>query len=93
VYRESYFRGSKAYVLANKDESQNYETIVKKLRSIPRKHHESLSFKHFSQDPRQNSGVVRGFTMGPSAGMEILMSWQSKALAKSFNLTRFMTVR
>jgi len=92
VYKESYFRGSKAYLLANKDDSQTYETIIKKLRSIPHKYHQSLDFKHFTQDPRENAGYVRGLTMGPSAGMEIIMSQQGKALSKAYNLTRFMTV-
>lgn len=65
---------------------------VKKIRSIERKYHHVLTEKTFSQDPRLNSGVVRGNRMGPSAGYQILVTTQGKALSNTFNLTRVQQV-
>jgi len=92
VFDESYWRSPKAYYLANKNPDAKDE-IVRRLRSIPRKHHSSLEICHFGQNPALNQGVVRGLTMAPSLGLQIIMSMQGKSLSKAYNLTRSMTVR
>jgi hypothetical protein len=92
VFDESYWRSPKAYYLANKNPDAKDE-IVRRLRSIPRKHHSSLEKCHFGQNPALNQGVVRGLTMAPSLGLQIIMSMQGKSLSKAYNLTRSMTVR
>lgn len=96
-------RSSKAYYLRQhpqQDDSGSSGTSsssglgkpVKKIRSIERKYHHVLTEKTFSQDPRLNSGVVRGNRMGPSAGYQILVTTQGKALSNTFNLTRVQQV-
>jgi hypothetical protein len=91
VFDESYFRSSKAYYLRKKNEEAKDE-IVRRLRSIPRKHHSALNVSHFGQDPGKNAGVVRSLAMGPTMGLQILMTVQGKSLSKAYNMTRFMTV-
>lgn len=81
-----------AYYLSNKND-QAKEDIVRRLRSIPRKHHQTLGKRLFGQDPNKNHAVVRGLQMGPTAGLQVLMAVQGKTLAKAFNLTRQMVVR
>lgn len=63
------------------------------MRSIPRKHHKALEKQLFGQDPSKNSAVVRGLQMGPTMGLEIIMSFQGRTLSKAYNLTREMIVR
>jgi hypothetical protein len=92
VFDESYFRSSKAYYLRQKNEEAKDE-IVRRLRSIPRKHHSSLDISHFGQVPGKNDGVVRSLNMAPSMSLQILMTVQGKSLSRAYNLTRFMTVR
>lgn len=91
VFDESYFRSSKAYYLSNRNE-QAAETVVKRLRSIPRKHHGALQPVHFGQNPLTNTGVVRGLAMGPSMGLEILMTMQGRTLSRAYNFKRLQIV-
>ena len=71
---------------------EDKEEVLKRLRSIPRKHHSSLKKDHFGQHPAKNSGVVRGLQMGPTMGLQILMTLQGKSLSKAYNFTRNMVV-
>ena len=105
-FDEAYIRSSKAYYLRNHgsleaaaaaaaDGESNVGGAgrpVKKLRSIERKYHSALGADIFSQDPSLSSGIVRGQRMGPTPGYEILVTAQSKTLAKNYNLTRVQQV-
>jgi len=86
-YRDARFRTGKCYALGGADEQFAF-----RMRSIPRKLHGSLELKHFGQDPRTNSAVVRGLEMRPTPGLEIVMQRQGKTLSHSLNLKRKMVV-
>lgn len=90
-FDQSYFRSNKAYYLSNRNED-SLETIVRRLRSIPRKHHSCLQPVHFGQNPATNTGVVRGLTMGPTMGLEILMTMQGRTLSRAYNFKRVQIV-
>jgi hypothetical protein len=85
------FRSSKAYYLENRSLEQA-RTVCCRMRSIPRKYQRHLQERHFGQDPSSNSGVVRGVEMRPTAGLQIAMMWQGRALSHALNLKRSMTV-
>lgn len=87
----AYLRSSKAYYLSHRN-AESHDTIIRRLRSIPRKHHSALLPRHFGQDPATNTGVVRGLTMGPTMGLEILMVQQGRTLSRAYNFKRLQIV-
>ena len=88
---ESYWRSNKAYYVANKN-AESHDTIVRRLRSIPRKHHSSLKPVHFGQRPATNTGVVSGLRMAPSMGLEIVVTLQGRTLSRAYNFKRLQIV-
>lgn len=91
VYNGGLFRSSKAYSLASRKEGQEVESL-RRMRSVSRRQQKSLRDEHFGQDPKKNSGVVRGIQMRPTLGLDIIMVKQSRSLSHAFNLKRAMTV-
>ena len=93
VYSRRYFRCSKAYYLGNRTPGEDFDSVVRlRVRSIPQRLHGTLGPRHFGQNPLTNAAVVRGVSMLPTAGFQVVMASMGRTLARALNLKRQMTV-
>jgi hypothetical protein len=93
VYTFAMFRVGKSYLLQN-PLGEGAEAKVVRVRGIPRKAQSHLATDRFTQDPAINFGAVRTTAMRPTgAGLQMVMTRESKSLSNSINAYRCMTVR
>ena len=93
MYSRRYFRCSKAYYLGNRTPGEDFDSVVRlRVRSIPQRLHGTLGPRHFGQNPLTNAAVVRGVSMLPTAGFQVVMASMGRTLARALNLKRRMTV-
>ena len=85
----AFFRSIKSYLLSSpvdKDEE------IRRLRSIRRRCQQLLTEEHFGQCVEKNTVVVRSTCLRASAGMDMTIMEESRALSHSLQLRRIATV-
>jgi hypothetical protein len=91
VYTLALFRCGKCYLLRNLTEFDLDEMI--RFKGAPRRDIASFDQRLFSQDPEENTAVLRTTAMRPTAGLEMSLLTESRILSHSLNLKRFAPVR
>ena len=91
VWTDAQFRNAKVYRLVNKTQD-THDSVVVRVRSIPRKLANQLEPRHFTQTPALNAATLSGVCMRPTMGNEIVMLREGRSLPRPMNMRRHMTV-
>jgi hypothetical protein len=85
-------RSIKYYILIGKRDELGHQELVRRARSVPLHLQKLLQLRHFGQDARNNTAVLRSLQMAPSLDLQVLLSYRKTTTATPLNFKRKMTV-
>ena len=85
-------RSIKYYILIGKRDELGHQELVRRARSVPLHLQKLLQLRHFGQDARSNTAVLRSLQMAPSLDLQVLLSYRKTTTATPLNFKRKMTV-